>query len=335
MKDNASFQACDFSCAVQIEETGTLPSDFRYVDYPFDFDSLGKMHYFASYNGCLEGQKVAIMPTAEYTSTYDMCFTMGANDRANRIQHCDCDGSKYRIKLGEVCHSGYVDGCHSQQPDDLSCCNPDTYALGYMNYVHGGNCIPKNQLEDMLNVSSGIWRKCTDGGTPNNQCDDYKTGDCPWWREGGPYSGYTYNTMDDPIDGPNTTFDPFCEPWYMIAHCADLEAGLEVGAGFTCTDCNVTATLAKIKADIHTDSCRSSQEVAAWKMYLATDPTWSPDPTTSSPDPTTSSPDPTTSSPDPTTSSPASTSPATEAPVAEINSLTVLSSIGFTLAILA
>jgi hypothetical protein len=262
-----------------------------------------------------------------------MCFSMGANDRANRIQNCDCDGSKYRIRLSEVCHTGYVDGCKSQQPDDLSCCNPDTTALGYMNYVKGGNCIPKNQLEDMMNVSDGIYKTCTDSGTPNNRCDEYKTGDCPWWRTGSPYTGYTYNTMTDSVDGANTTFDPHCEPWYWIAHCMDLEAGLAVGAGLTCTSCNVTATVAKIKADIHTDSCRSSQDVAAYKMHLATITT-PPDPTTPRPDTTvatsaTSSP---ASSSTATTSSPAAT---TAKPTVDVDSLTVLVAIGLPLAVLS
>jgi len=218
--------------------------------------------------GCAEGQKVAIMPTSEYASTYDMCFTMGANDRANRIQHCDCDGSKYRLKLSEVCHTGYVDGCRSQQPDDLSCCNDDTIAHGYMNYENGGNCIPKNKKDDMMQVAKEVYDKCTDDGSPNSACADYKSGDCPWWRQGGPYSGYTYNTENDTIDGAATTFDPHCEPWYMIYHCMDLDAGKVPGAGFSCASCNATAALIKIKEDIHTDGCGSSQTYAAYNMYV-------------------------------------------------------------------
>jgi hypothetical protein len=267
MKDNATFQDCDFTDAVQVAETGTLPSGKKYVDYPFDYDSLNKLFYFASKSGCDEGQKVAIMPVAEYASTYDMCFTMGANDRANRIQNCDCDGRHYRIKLSEVCHVGYVDGCVSQQPDDLSCCNEKTVALGYMNYVDGGNCIPKNKKDEMMATMKEVYEKCTDEGTFNTKCDAYKAGDCPWWRSGSPYTGYTYNTEDDEIDGDETVFDPHCEPWYMIAHCTDLADGKTPGAGFTCDDCNATAALIKIKEDIDTSSCGASQHLAAFKEY--------------------------------------------------------------------
>jgi hypothetical protein len=203
-----------------------------------------------------------------------------------------------------------------------------------MNYVKGGNCIPKNQLEDMMNVSDGIYKTCTDSGTPNNRCDEYKTGDCPWWRTGSPYTGYTYNTMTDSIDGANTTFDPFCNPWYMISHCMDLEAGLEVGAGFTCTNCNVTATVAKIKADIHTDSCRSSKHLAAYKMHLATITT-TPVVTTPRPDTTvaTSATSSAPSSGTATTSSPATAT--TVPPTADVDSLAVLVAICLPLAVLS
>merc|ERR1719460_3129561 len=150
MKDNSSFQACDFTDAEQIDEAGTLSSGKKHVDYPFDFDSLNTMHYFASQNGCEEGQKVAIKISNEYATYYDMCFGMGADNRGTRVTNCDCDGSKYRHATSEVCLTGYIDGCRSQAPDDLSCCNPDTVAMtsptsGYFDhYRHGGNCIPKN-----------------------------------------------------------------------------------------------------------------------------------------------------------------------------------------------
>jgi hypothetical protein len=280
MKDNATFQACDFTDAVQITEGGTLPSGLKYVDYPFDFDAHSKMYYFASQDGCAAGQKVAIMISSKYESTYDMCFEMGANDRANRIQHCDCDGSKYRMRLSEVCHVGYVDGCVSQQPDDLSCCNEKTVALGYMDYVDGGNCIPKNQKDDMMKTMKEIYDACTDLGVDTKKCDAYLTGDCPWWRQGSPYTGYTYNTKDDSIDGDATTFLPHCEPWYMIAHCVALEGGTAPGPGFTCGDagvytgmdmpaCNITEAKPKVTEEIHAGSCGASQHLAAWKELLA------------------------------------------------------------------
>jgi len=132
-----------------------------------------------------------------------------------------------------------------------------------MGYKNGGNCIRKNQKDDMMAIAKDIYDKCTDAAN-KAECDEYKKGDCPWESVSqGWHAPPIMNTLDDSIDGANTTFDPICEPWYTITHCADLEQGNTLGAGFT------GDTLDKIKADITKDNCGQSLHLAAYKMYSA------------------------------------------------------------------
>jgi hypothetical protein len=358
MKDNSSFQACDFTDAEQIDEAGTLPSGMKHVDYPFDYDSADTTAYFASQNGCDEGQKVAIRITGgtrdgarEYMSTYDACFTMGVDDRQGRIKNCDCDGSKYRMAgQNEVCHTGYVNGCRYNSPDDDSCCNPDTVAetgitvwgtIGFSHYTKAGNCIPKNKKQDMLQSAGDLYHMCGSGADPANQtlldkCELFKTGACPWWRRYsnpamGSYGGYDYNTLTDSFDGALSVYEPLCEPWYEIANCKDLEDGKQLGADLicaansACADVNMTAALIELKEEITPDTCRGSQMVAAYKMYLA-DITAAP-----TPEPT---PKPTTPATPAPTTAPTTPKPTPKA-VTDTESSTALAAIGLTLAVLA
>lgn len=243
-------------------------------------------------------------------------------------------------------------------PHDESCCPDPAVATSpsFGTYVNGGNCIPLNKEEDMITLAKEVYDKCTATDNYEEECDGYKAGGCPWESVGGGYYGpLIMNTMDDEIDGPNTTFLPHCQPWYMISHCADLEAGNELGAGFT------GDTLAQIEADITADLCGMNQHVAAYKMYAA-DPegmdallsasTWvalnpTPAPTFApTPEPT---PEPTaepTAKPTPPPTpppTPAPTAAATTAAAAETTaepeeedvSFTALAAMGLTLSVLA
>jgi hypothetical protein len=261
MQSNTSFQMCDFTGAVLITEGGTLASGAKYVDYPFDYDSMNDQYFFASLDGCEDGQKVAIMPFSEYTSTYDQCYSMGTT--SSRVQHCDCDHSIRPTTLNEICLTGFVDGCMSQMPADTSCCpGDDASSPSFGTYLNGGNCIRKNQKDDMMEFAKEIHDKCT-GDATKADCDVYLKGDCPWEKKSqGYYAPAILNTADDEIDGAATVFDPHCDPWYMISHCADLEAGKTVGEGFTVN------TTKQITEDITKDSCGQSLHVAAYKMYV-------------------------------------------------------------------
>jgi hypothetical protein len=264
MKDNETFQACDFTDAVQITAGGTLPSGRKYVEHAFDVDAMDTNYFFASQDGCTEGQKVVIRPFAEYTGIYDQCSSMGAG--SSRIQHCDCNFAIRPHTNNEICLTGFIDGCRAQEPDDRSCCaDPEKATSPRMGtYTNGGNCIPKNKKDDFMKMAKELYDKCTNAGEPSTACDDYKTGDCPWETQGSAYMGtLVHNTIDDTVDGAETVFDPHCNPWYMIHHCTDLEDGKEVGAGL---HQNVTT---KVKEDVTADSCGQSQILAAYKMYVA------------------------------------------------------------------
>jgi hypothetical protein len=347
MKDNATFQACDFTDAVLIEEhPDPLPSGAKYTDYPLDYDTFEVQHFFASLDGCEQGQKVAIMPFSEYTSTYDMCSSMGTT--SSRIQHCDCDHSIRPTTLNEICLTGFVDGCMLMMPHDHSCCPDPAVATSPSmgTYVNGGNCIPLSEEEDMITLAKLIYDTCTD--TANQaECDGYKAGDCPW--ESVPGASYhsppIMNTMDDSIDGADTVFNPVCNSWYMIAHCADLANGNTVGAGFS------GDTLAQIQADITADLCGQNQHVAAYAMYTADAegmdarlsaaqwvalnptpaPTFAPTPLPT-PEPTTPAP---TFAPTPAPTSAPTAASTTEEPEETVEaSFTALAAIGLTLSVL-
>jgi hypothetical protein len=189
-------------------------------------------------------------------------------------------------------------------------------------YVNGGNCIPLTQEEDMITLAKEVYDKCTDTAN-QEECDGYKAGNCPWESVRMSYhSPPILNTMDDAIDGANTTFLPHCNPWYMISHCADLEAGNTVGAGFT------GDTLTTIQADITADSCGQSQHVAAYKMYTA-DPAGM-DARLSAPQWVALNPTP---SPTPEMTPATTTAATTAAPTADA-SFTALAAIGLTLVVL-
>jgi hypothetical protein len=100
------------------------------------------------------------------------------------------------------------------------------------------------------------------------QCTD-KEGGCETCMDMLAYGGDGKKMPQDDkymgCDGDTSTYDAFCNPWYMISHCLDIADGKELGAGFT------GDALAKIKAEINADECDASQDVAAYKMY-ANDP---------------------------------------------------------------
>merc|ERR1719321_229758 len=161
MASNESFQACDFTGAEQIQEMDDkLPGGENYVEYPFEQDSIDKIHYFASKIGCEDGQKVAVFIMADYSDTYDACYSMGTE--TSRIQHCDCDHQLNTYSMAEVCATGFIDGCRSNMADDLSCC-PDPKKAKYdrmTGYTDGGNCIAKsNELKYMVDAQA-TYNKC-------------------------------------------------------------------------------------------------------------------------------------------------------------------------------
>merc|ERR1719161_1686440 len=167
MKGNESFQKCDFTDAVEQTDGGTFEDGTKYIDFIMEQDTIDKQFYFASKDGCEEGQKVALAVTGPYSGTYKQCYDMGTETK--RIQHCDCDHSISKSTLNDVCGAGFIDGCRAQMPEEgeqPGCCPGDdaTYVRVGMggNYMKGGSCIPKNKLNAKITSAKEVYKKCSD-----------------------------------------------------------------------------------------------------------------------------------------------------------------------------
>jgi hypothetical protein len=212
MTNNDTFQACDFTGATQITAGGNLINGNPYIDFPVDEDKLDTELYFASQIGCTEGQKIAIFVVAHGGNSYEEGFNDGK--QTIRIQHCDCD-HKLNPEIGtEAYHAGFVAGCKSEMPDDLSCCNDDTECVSGSSsyygpsgckkthlskpYENGGSCTRKSDQKYMIEVAKEVHTKCAGGN--DAECDSWLLGyTCPWYRT---YNGgaWVFNTDLDGTD---------------------------------------------------------------------------------------------------------------------------------------
>jgi hypothetical protein len=203
MKNLDTFTACDFADAVQINDGGTLKTGEKFIEFPFDHDSIDKQYFFASQNNCNAGQKVAVTVVETLGKSYESGLKEGK--QTARIQHCDCDHSINSDMDGsEAFHKGFVEGCKSEMPEDLSCC-PGSDVKKRTNvkyskpYLNGGSCIRKSDQKYYMEVAKELSEKCTN---PANkaECDEYLKGyTCPWYRVYN-MGGWVFNTDIDGTD---------------------------------------------------------------------------------------------------------------------------------------
>jgi hypothetical protein len=172
MADREHFDACDFTGAVL---QGGANAGQPYFDYPIEVDHEKTYYYFASDPGCQQGQKVAVFVGDDYATNSATCASMGLG--SSRIQNCDCNHQFKATTLIDPCFTGFRQGCLSDMPDDLSCCNPDT------TYVDGiwsncGTCIPKSEEQDLLDLVTTTLDLCMNSTQPCSawEADDYS---CP------------------------------------------------------------------------------------------------------------------------------------------------------------
>ena len=156
LPNQEALDACDFSGAIL---RGDEAAGSPHFDILIDYDHEQTVYFFASWLGCMDGQKVAV-EVADYDSFFKTCEQMGA-DSSKRIKSCDCNHGINPSTLIDPCHTASVYGCLRNMPDDLSCCpDPDVVAAGgvtyqrsgmsgsYVNATGGsdgvGTCIPKS-----------------------------------------------------------------------------------------------------------------------------------------------------------------------------------------------
>lgn len=72
-----------------------------------------------------------------------------------------------------------------------------------------------------MELSRDMHMKCTDEAN-KEECDRYKSGECPYWRVYN-YGGYVYNSMQDGLEGCECTEDstePHCTGYLPQSNCA-------------------------------------------------------------------------------------------------------------------
>jgi hypothetical protein len=122
-----ALDACDFSQATLI----CGEADGNPCDVLFDYDHEQKDYYYASMNGCSQGQKAMVRMVGEYEGNYQQCFSMGLT--SSRITNCDCNHQLSPSTLIDPCHEAFVHGCLTGMPQDTSCC-PESWRAEHPNF---------------------------------------------------------------------------------------------------------------------------------------------------------------------------------------------------------
>jgi len=132
LPDEVALANCDFTNAEQVcsESAG---SDTDCCNYIVEEDHNLEIYFFASKNGCEEGQRVA-MKIGDYDDVGNACYGMGLT--SSRINKCTCTAAS---TLSEPCHSEFRQGCLKNSPD-LSggdeCCGTENCVGNHQNINH-------------------------------------------------------------------------------------------------------------------------------------------------------------------------------------------------------
>ena len=134
-------QNCDFTNAVL---RGGPNAGSPHFDYMIESTHAQSIYYFASMNGCSNGQKVAVNVVGSYAGNSAQCRGMGVG--SSRIRHCDCDHHLRPTTLIDPCLTGFAEGCLSDMPTDTSCCpgSDASYDPVTRSYINGGSCISQS-----------------------------------------------------------------------------------------------------------------------------------------------------------------------------------------------
>lgn len=131
MKDYESTNNCDFSEARLLGTMGTHPEDDCF-EYSFEEDHELTEYYFASEEGCANGQKVAVK-IQDFAMTASQCAAIGLT--TSRIRNCDCRLQKKASTLSEPCRTAFSDSCQDAVLEG-SCCDTGTCISKYEDFNH-------------------------------------------------------------------------------------------------------------------------------------------------------------------------------------------------------
>jgi hypothetical protein len=211
MPDEKALQQCDFSSATQICDTGGGSGE-DCCNYKVELDADLKAYFFASKEGCGEGQR-AVVTVNDYNDVGDACFTMGLG--SSRINACTCNyEDRDMSSLSEPCHSQFVAGCNFHSPDlgdDTSCCDDSKCVGKHQDVTHPiglaleierkllciddipGRCLNEGIFDCCASQCSGCgadvtpfteWSQCTSGNATAG------TGTCGFGGHGGAFSAF-------------------------------------------------------------------------------------------------------------------------------------------------
>jgi hypothetical protein len=194
MADLDHFETCNFTGATLWGAANAGDPSF---DYVIEMDHEKTYYYFASDPGCSTGQKVAVEVGDDYATNSAQCTSMGLG--SSRIQNCDCNHQLRPTTLIEPCFTGFLTGCLSDMPDDLSCCNDaTTYASG--GYSNCGTCIPKSSEQQMQDTVIDTINFCDANATACQAYADLSSCPSSWGSD----------------------YDPKCNQWKSIQACRDV-----------------------------------------------------------------------------------------------------------------
>ncbi len=179
MKDYESTESCDFSEAVEVGEMGTHPEDDCF-EYAFEEDHELTEYYFASEEGCANGQKVAVK-IQDFTMTASQCAAIGLT--TSRIRNCDCRLEKKPSTLGEPCRTAFSDSCQDAVLEG-ACCETGTCISKYEDFNHPeGYKKEMDRREQCDNLVPGLCYNVDGVGTDVNgmgskECCKHKCTSC-------------------------------------------------------------------------------------------------------------------------------------------------------------
>lgn len=171
MKDFESADTCNFSEAQELGEMGTHHEEDCF-EYVFEEDHELTEYYFASEEGCAEGQKVAVQ-IQDFSMTASQCRAIGLT--TSRIRNCDCRLQKKASTLGEPCRTAFSDSCQDAVLEG-ACCDDGTCISKYEDFNHPEGYSKEVKRRDQCdNLVPGV---CYNADGVGNDVDGLGSKDC-------------------------------------------------------------------------------------------------------------------------------------------------------------